>query len=543
MALAAVWSAVRAVADGYVAMADIAISEIRARDVLSTKPPLVGLYSTALSFADPVFHPGPLVLTLMAIPARLGRHGAGLALGAGLLNAAVAVAIPWTASKFLGRRGADVVAAITAIFVWSLGSEVLYDLFLSSIAMLPFLLLLVAAWGWASGDDRLAVVVVVAYSLAGQAHGSAFVVGSGVLVGAAVVRLLGRRISALRSRPLAIAGSLLVVLWILPVIQQLFGSGPGNVTQMLRVASQDDRAALGLQTAMRLSASVLVAPPWWTRAGFTAQIPEASKIDLVSIDELGSWTTVASVAALVALAVVVAGAATWLRHRDAVAVPGAVVVGVAASWGVVSTSRVPVDELLGVMVHTVRWLWPLGAFVTMYLAVSLRRLLAERHRPALTWQLVGVGGLAVLATFPAHSHAVGPNGRLQPLHDVGAEIRDAMGELERRGVVFVDIDDTLFDPFADTILAELRARDIPFVIDEPYRIVQLGEHRRFDGDADVRLWIDYGPFGPLSESSEVVATFRGVTLEPRRSSSPQWQESDVWQEFDLRVVVEPIPAA
>jgi hypothetical protein len=97
----------------------------------------------------------------------------------------------------------------------------------------------------------------------------------------------------------------------------------------------------------------------------------------------------------------------------------------------------------------------------------------------------------------------------------------------------------MFNPWADTILAELTARGIPYVIDEPYRIVQLGSWREFDGDADVRAWVVLDPHASLPVDAEVLATVPGIP-KPDEITEDEWRENpDLWSGWVIRVVAEP----
>ena len=44
------------------------------------------------------------------------------------------------------------------------------------------------------------------------------------------------------------------------------------------------------------------------------------------------------------------------------------------------------------------------------------------------------------------------------------------------------------EPYTGLLLAEMQDRGIPFVLDNEGMIRQVGEGRRYDGHADLRLW-------------------------------------------------------
>src|SRR3954453_1610843 len=93
-------STIRAVADGWLPLGDRAVIGIRAFDVLSTHPPLVGQYSAASQvIGEPVLSPGPMLYWLLALRGRLG--GVAPAIPIGLVNAAAVVGV----TALARRRG------------------------------------------------------------------------------------------------------------------------------------------------------------------------------------------------------------------------------------------------------------------------------------------------------------------------------------------------------------------------------------------------------------------------------------------------------
>ena len=101
---------------------DIALIELRTRDVLSAHPPLVGAYSR-YGWA----HPGPLFFYLFSVPYRvLGRDADALRLSALLLNTATLSAMAWV----VRRRGAAaffLLMASTCALAWGLPPMALTD--------------------------------------------------------------------------------------------------------------------------------------------------------------------------------------------------------------------------------------------------------------------------------------------------------------------------------------------------------------------------------------------------------------------------------
>ena len=137
--------------------------------------------------------------------------------------------------------------------------------------MLPFLLALVAAWGFAAGRDELAIPAVLAISFVVQTHGSYLLLGPAVLTGAVACRFALRAETPVARRPLVVAGVAGFVVWLQPIIDQLFRSH--NMSALLTHAtSGDEGRALGFSDAVRAAATVLVKPPLWTRPGMAPSL-------------------------------------------------------------------------------------------------------------------------------------------------------------------------------------------------------------------------------------------------------------------------------
>jgi hypothetical protein len=81
---------------------DLAMTELRVRDVLGPHTPLIGLPGRIGTFPDQGSHPGPLSFYLLAPVYRLlGSTAYGLLVAAAVINVAAA----WTAIWVAGRRG------------------------------------------------------------------------------------------------------------------------------------------------------------------------------------------------------------------------------------------------------------------------------------------------------------------------------------------------------------------------------------------------------------------------------------------------------
>src|SRR5689334_4498106 len=142
-AVPAIVSGALAAHRGWATTIDNPIIAVRAHDVLTKHPPLVGMYITLTTITNSstrLHHLGPLPFWLFAIPVRAGGpSGVGLVFGASAINAIAAFASVWVAQRLGGLRLATIVTVGAALLAWSLGGQVLHDPWTPHIALFPFL--------------------------------------------------------------------------------------------------------------------------------------------------------------------------------------------------------------------------------------------------------------------------------------------------------------------------------------------------------------------------------------------------------------------
>jgi hypothetical protein len=221
---------------------DIAFIELRTRDVFSGHPPLVGAYSR-YGWS----HPGPLIFYVYSVPYRLfGGDANALRLTVVLINAACLAVMSW----LLARRGVAATAAVSAAtvaLVWGLLPNSLSDGWNVTIAVLPFLLTVVACWCAMCGDRRALLVAALAFSFVFQAH-----IGFGVVLVPLFVATLAVRA---RQRPWRtwtsgdrraglLAGIAVVATTAIPVAYDTVIHWPGHLGRLakwsLRSGSSDE---------------------------------------------------------------------------------------------------------------------------------------------------------------------------------------------------------------------------------------------------------------------------------------------------------------
>jgi hypothetical protein len=485
-------AAVRAIRREWLPLGDNAVIAVRARDVFSDHVPLLGLWSSAsLTAGTDLNHPGPLLFDWLALPARVFDGGAGLAVGIAVLNGLAVVGI----AVFAHRRGGPLLAAagtaIAAVLCWTMGSEVLFEPWHAYAVLLPFLCFMVLIWSLACGDVAALPWAVGAGSFVLQTHLSyAFLVPAlaawGVVGLALELRRRRRRDPgswpALRRRArrtAAVAGLVLGACWAQPLVEQFTGDGEGNLT---RLVEGTDGPALGYDLGTRMFASVVSLPPWWSRPSFGET--------LIPFEGWRPPSLLLAVSCCVVLAMVVASCAWDSRRRDdresflavATAVVGLVV-------GLTTTGQTP-RSFLGVAAGHFRWLWPLAAFVTFAAGTTLARHLARGA--VRSTSLVGAFALATLV-FSALTLPASDQGKTEPEWPIPAAraLGRQMGVLEGEGPLLVSSEFT--DHYSTAVLAELQQRGVPFLVDNPGMVRQLGPDRRFTGgNAQAVLSLEIG---------------------------------------------------
>lgn len=496
------FSAVRGVRRGYEVIGDNALIELRGRDVLTSDHPWLGTWSSAsISSGIDVNHPGPLLFELVALPVRLLGGPAGIAFAVAALAICVVWLVGWVAWRTGGATAAVVAQLITALLVWTLGSELLYDPWQPNVLVLPFWLFVVTVWAVTADEVALLPLAVGVGSFVMQTHlGYLFIVP--ILVAFSSTMVLWRRrrrgpgrFGDLR-RPVTLSLVVLAVLWAQPVWEQLFGPGRGNMSRVViagTVGGNDfvpvESSPTGVSVGLRVLGSVLALPPWWGRPGFDSAIPPSTWIEEGSgrvLDAPGLRTLGPSVLGLVILVVVVALA--WRRVRrvgERRLEAGFQTLAVAGVVATVTTIITPID-VLGLSPHKVRWLWVIGAFATFLLVMAVLAGLDERRRRR---ALVGVAALslvAVAATVPTFVNRSGPV-YFRATYASITDLRDQLDEfLERDGAptaVEFDAEGIGFaEPYTAPVMAELLRNGVEIEVADRTLARQLGPDRLLGED-------------------------------------------------------------
>lgn len=244
----------------YLPGGDIAIIDLRVRDVFTSALPLVGPYSRY-----GWNHPGPALFYALA-PLNVLTGGAAWStlVGGALLQGLAIVLTVRLAWQRAGAFGALLIA--TAISLTAVGAtERLFLVPWNPHIALPFFALFVLqVWSVGLGHYRHVVGATIVGSFLVQSHVGYAPLVAGGAVWAAVVVLLDLRQdrSPLRNwfRSLAWGSAAAVVLWAPPIVQQFDGT-PGNLGELLRFARRAD--GVGLDAGLGVFAGAFgFVPPW-----------------------------------------------------------------------------------------------------------------------------------------------------------------------------------------------------------------------------------------------------------------------------------------
>jgi hypothetical protein len=339
-------------------------------------------------------HPGPLYLYWLAVPYRLfGSTYPALAVGAVFVNLAAAVGLVLVAL----RRGSTALATWTGVAVivyLAAAGPVAFDTWNPWVTILPFALALLLAWTFACGDLWAFPVLVAVATFLVQTHvayvGPVTAVVAGALV---VVAFDARRVRRdadewlARRRALTrtalVAGLVLVVLWIPPVVDQLLHD-PGNLGQLfqfVREGQSDHSLGEGIEAV------------WRYLGVLPASLVDGTTIGSVGRGGVPAWSS--------ALTLVAVGAATVvaIRHRmrDQLVLVG--FVALAAVMGVLAVSRI-VGPSFEYLVH---WMSALGlvAWIAVGSVVTASVAHGALRAPPRVWGALSAGFVVVVVVAVA----------------------------------------------------------------------------------------------------------------------------------------------
>jgi hypothetical protein len=372
---------------------DLAMTELRVRDVFGADTPLVGLPGRIGTIEEQGSHPGPLSFYLLAPTYRLlGSSAWALQVATVVLQVAAVVTALVLAVRIGRVRLALAVGAVIAVLEVSLGLSVATEPWNPYLPVAWWLVFLLALWAAMGGDHPMIVVAVAAGSLCAQTH----VPYLGLALGLGVVALAVAAVEVWRApaRPARLrrlggwvgAGLGLGLLLWAPVVVDQLANDPGNVRILVEHLGDPPEEPVGLGTGVRamlahLDPTALIHPDGATGA-----------LVRTSYDDLGVSLPGLAVAACWAVAV---AAAVWLRHRQLLHLH--ILVAAGLLLGALNVSRV----FGKLWYYLMLWGWVLAGLLA--LAVCWTALeVARRARPNVdrTALRVATVGLVIAVVAP-----------------------------------------------------------------------------------------------------------------------------------------------
>jgi hypothetical protein len=247
----------------YVPVGDVALMDLRVRDVWSSDIPLVGAYSR---FGWN--HPGPAAFYLLApVSVVSGQPAWATLVGNALLQGAVVAIIAWVAWRSGGLSRLLAVLALVGLAYGAMGPSMVLEAWNPNVAYPMFVLFVLLAWILSYGTLRVLPAVAVVGTVLVQAHLGYLPLVVAATVLAVVLCLRGsREATALRRRLAGTAVGLgglvvLVALWIPPLVHEFVH--PSNVRRLARAQIDPAEPVIGISRAARVLAEEFRIPPPW----------------------------------------------------------------------------------------------------------------------------------------------------------------------------------------------------------------------------------------------------------------------------------------
>ena len=541
VALPIVVAVVRALRRHWFPIGDNALLYIRTVDVFTDHHPFLGSWTSAsLSLGINLNNPGPTYDLLMAPFAQFLSPGPGAAIGVGTINIAAIIGISMASRRMGGWAMQRWMLLAAAALAWSMGSEMLIDIWQAHALLLPFLLFMVLMVGCTAGMGRFLPAAAGVGTLLIQTHISyayilVFLIGTSLLTLWSRNRPIGwRQLPDLaKSRISVMTIAVLAVLWAHPLYEQFFGEGQGNLSRLI-TNSSGGSLTLGPTDATRITSSIMALPWWWTRPGYSTTVPDTPLTVTDNGTELNlSGGLPGFLLAFVAIVVITVGLGLLTRaaHRrgSALQTSAGVLATVSPPAVVVSLSLLTIGPV-GLSAHHVRWVWSLAVFIT-FVAVWLGAELWSDNREAAStrWMTPAAIGVTIVLSLLNFAYIAHPEGPVTDYASMSAMRRafPGIGVLADRGPVLYDTSNLrAFEPYSSTMMMRMQELGIEFRVSDEGFVRQLGNNRRADGTETTVVFqlegvqaLDYsGPActvaltSALSEADEAVVRERADLL-------------------------------
>jgi len=384
---------------------DAATTTVRVNDVFSRHPPLIGMWSSASGWSGhQINFIGALQLYLLAVPVKLLGTTWGVLLGMATLNSAALLTGAWLIRRRVGYRLGLVGCAFLASLVWAVGSEVVVDITPMQMGVMPYMLLLLAAWSVADLDLAAIPILALVGNYLFLDHLTFALAVPVLTVWSLALLAWGLRRRRRDDRPAwpatrrrlvrfgGLAVALTVVVWLPPLYQQVFGRGPGNLGALLSASGAKPPYVPKALGALSAVVATVAVPPLWFRPSF--------RVATFNADGAGTSFLKATIAAAVLLGLYALGLWAARRRADRTSVVGLTtgLVALLVGFGTTKKSTNP----FGLRVNYLHSLWPMSVFVWLVLVLALIRTWpawSPKVRPSRGLATAGLVAVAVTAVF------------------------------------------------------------------------------------------------------------------------------------------------
>jgi hypothetical protein len=393
---------------------DLAMTELRIRDVGGRFTPLIGLPGRIGTFPDQGSHPGPLSFWLLAPWYRIfGSSAWAMEAATVVLQLAWIALALWIGRRRVGSAGLAVVALVIALLIRGYGLSVLTQPWNPYLPLLAFLVVLLATWSVLDGDHMMLIVLVVAASFCAQTHIPYLLMAGGLGVFATavvVVRCWRSSDRAAFRAPLGWTTGLFVVLWLGPLADQL-RHHPGNIRRIIDYFGSPSESPIGVRRGVSLllrHLDVIDAYTRWSTGGF-------GRFLLVGFEPTG--TIVPGLIVLVIWLAAFAGAVK-LRHRSLVALHTTIA-------ATLVLSLMSMVRIFGkIWYYLTLWAWATTTLMLVAIVWTLAVALRTR-RPTVSLHRIGTISAVVLAVVVTVPMVVIAPGTKHPEEELG----DPLGAL------------------------------------------------------------------------------------------------------------------
>jgi hypothetical protein len=439
------------VGHGYFGTGDNGLNELRVSDVGSHWP-LVGPFSR-----DGWSHPGPALFYLLVLPFRLtGSHSNGLLIGAALINAGAIGGMVVLARRRGGTPFAMLVALGSLILVSGLGLEFVWDPWNPFVTVLPFGVVVLAAWCVTCGDAWCLPVVAGVGSFCAQTHVGYLplvVVLGGISVGALAVaarkaRQRGEQLVRFQRAPVLVTVVILAVFWVPPLVQQLTTT-PGNLQTIVHYF-RTPNATHSLRDGYHVVAAQFAWNPDWLVGGRKANPFSGEPQGLLAASFPIWWLALAAALTLVC----VKGPRSARRFGIVLTIT------IAASVVAIARTIGPLYE------YRVRFVWVLGMFTAAFALWALWTAMSYR-----AWfPARSLTALALISTIGLSAYNVVVSMDTDPPDPQQGHVASVLAHqldhhlVDRPGVVVVTANGFAAGVFMTGIMVDLERHAIPLVV-------------------------------------------------------------------------------